>query len=152
MFVALADFVARAQLLVILILNPQRFPDVLDDLLIRRRIVAAWGLIAAEVGLFEVGVEVAAGNAGHAPMLSQVVRELFMTGSRRCPAPVEIERRRRGRHNFLFSQRSSDPVKVWRASTRARLWGRPSAGSTLPLRAGRPGRTARARRFSLRDP
>jgi len=70
MFVALDDLVARTQLFIVLIFNPQRSTDLLDDLLVRRGIVATRGFLAAEVRAFEVNVHIAAGDGGrHAGVL-----------------------------------------------------------------------------------
>ena len=48
MLVALADLVARLQLLVVLVFDAERLADVLDDVLIGGGIVAAWRFLAGE--------------------------------------------------------------------------------------------------------
>src|SRR5438128_572254 len=58
--VALDDFVARAQLFVVLVLHAERLSDVVDDVLIGRRIVASGRLFTREVRVLDVPVDVAA--------------------------------------------------------------------------------------------
>jgi hypothetical protein len=67
MFVAGADLVARFQLLVILILDAEGPADVIDHFLIGSGIVTPGRFIAAEIGVFPIGVDVAAGARADCP-------------------------------------------------------------------------------------
>ena len=84
MFVALDDFIRGLELLIVLVLNAERFPDVVDDLLIRRRIVAAWRLVARKIRLLPIRVHVAASNRRRDPgIFLQRLCEFDAAGARR---------------------------------------------------------------------
>ena len=89
--VALDDFVARAQLFVVLVLHAERLSDVVDDVLIGRRIVASGRLFTREVRVLDVHVDVAAGHVGHAAMPCAVLLELGPAGARRRAAAIHVE-------------------------------------------------------------
>ena len=60
--VALGDLVGGLQLLVVLVGDAERLADVVDAVLIGRRVVAAGGFVADGVGVFPVRVDVPAGQ------------------------------------------------------------------------------------------
>ena len=62
MLVALGHFVGRLQLFVVRVLDAERFADVVDDVLIGRRVVAAGRFLAGEERVLDVDVDVAAGD------------------------------------------------------------------------------------------
>jgi hypothetical protein len=62
MFVSLGDLPRAFQLLVVLILDADGAADVVDDVLIGRRVVAARSFVADAVGRLPIGVDVAAGH------------------------------------------------------------------------------------------
>ena len=59
MLVALRDFLATLQFLIVPIVHAEGLADFLDILLIGRRVIAAWGFVAAGVRAFGVGIDVA---------------------------------------------------------------------------------------------
>src|SRR5689334_14856022 len=61
--VALGDLVGALQLLVVVVFDAEGVADFVDAILVRRRVVAARGFVAARVGLFPVRVHVAAGQS-----------------------------------------------------------------------------------------
>ena len=62
MLVALGDLVGRLQLFVVLVLDAERLADVVDAILVGRRVVAAGRFVADGVGVFPARVDVAAGE------------------------------------------------------------------------------------------
>ena len=61
--VALDDFVARLQLLVVLVFHAERLADVVDDVLVGGRIVAAWRFLTGEIRVLDVDVGIAGGES-----------------------------------------------------------------------------------------
>ncbi len=62
--IAIGDLVAALQLFVVLVLDTQRASDFIDDILIRRRVVAAGSLVTRGVGRFPIGIDIARGQRG----------------------------------------------------------------------------------------
>src|SRR6478672_7732077 len=62
--VAVGDLVRPLELLVVLVLDAERAADVVHAILVRRRVVAAGRFVAYRVGIFPVGIHVAAGHRG----------------------------------------------------------------------------------------
>ena len=60
--IALDDFVGPFELLVVLVFDAERAPDVVDAVLVGCRIVSTWRLVAYRVRVFPAGVDVAAGQ------------------------------------------------------------------------------------------
>src|SRR5688572_7614625 len=54
LLVAIADLLLALQLLVVLVLDAERLTDVVDDVLVRGRVVAAGRFVANRVGRFPV--------------------------------------------------------------------------------------------------
>src|SRR5438093_9313931 len=61
-FVALRDLRLALQLLIVVVLHADRLPDIVDDILIRCRIVAARRFVAYCRGRFPVRIDVASGQ------------------------------------------------------------------------------------------
>lgn len=79
--VALGELLARTELFVVLIRHAQGPPDVFDNLLIRRRIIAAGRFVAAEIRVLPVGVDVAPRDRRrHAAVPLQVFGQLLSAG------------------------------------------------------------------------
>ena len=93
MLVAVGDLIAAAQFLVVLILHAERLADVVDDVLVRRRVVAARCLVAGEVGVLDVGVDIAAGDGRrHGGVVGPMLGDFVATGPDCGAAPVHVER------------------------------------------------------------
>jgi hypothetical protein len=60
--IAFGQFVAALQFFVVVGLNPYRLADLVDDVLIRRRVIAAGCFVADRFGIFPVGVDIASGH------------------------------------------------------------------------------------------
>src|SRR5581483_6202197 len=100
--VALGDFVGGPELFVVLILHANRAADVVDQILIGRRVVAAGGLVAREVRALEVGVLVAAGQFGRQVAAAFAFDpHLGTSASRGGAAAVHVQRGRGRRDDFL---------------------------------------------------
>jgi hypothetical protein len=82
--IALDDLVAALELFVVVVVDAQRLADLVDAILIRRRVVAARRFVADGVGVLPVRVDVA-GRQGWAGLgvLGQLVLELFAAGTGR---------------------------------------------------------------------
>src|SRR5206468_13020877 len=90
--VALDQLLACFQRLVIIVLNAQRLADVVDDVLIGRRVVATWGLLAGEVSVVDVHVDVAGGDVGrHSAVIAQGLFDFGAPGARGRAVPVHVQ-------------------------------------------------------------
>ena len=112
----------RLQLLVVLVFDAQRLADVVDDVLIRRRVVAARRFVAAEVRVLESASTSPPVMAGACRVLLQALGDLGASGSRGRSVAVHVERRG-------VSARSSSSVRRARSSRGA------FRGRARPLRA-----------------
>ena len=62
MAIAIRDLRATLELLVVVVLDAERAADVVDDVLIGRRVVAARGFVADRFGGFPIGVDITGGE------------------------------------------------------------------------------------------
>src|SRR5205085_4733287 len=96
--VAGLDLGRALQLLAVLVVDAERLADLVDDVLVGRRIVAARGLVAAAVSRLPVGIDVARGD-GRAGLVrfADVLQQLLAPGAGgRGRAAGHAERRRDG--------------------------------------------------------
>src|SRR5580704_15211898 len=94
MSVAFHDLVAGLELLGVLVLDPERLADVVDDILIGRGVIAAGRFIPGEVGVLHVHVHVAGRDLGrHAAMFLLALVHLRAAGPG-GRAPTEHVQRR----------------------------------------------------------
>src|SRR5215204_4376849 len=100
--IALDDLVGRLQLFVVLILDAEGAADVVDAILIGRRVVAARGFVADRVGVFPVRVHVAAGHRGArlGVIALGLAQRRTATPGRRAVA-IEVQARGRTLHGLL---------------------------------------------------
>jgi hypothetical protein len=64
MAVALGYLVPAFELLVVCVLNPERLPDIVDAILIGRRVVSARSFVAHGIGVLPFGIDVTGGEHG----------------------------------------------------------------------------------------
>src|SRR6185369_2801067 len=100
--IAFRDLVGRFQLFVVLIFDPQGTADVVHAVLIGRGVVAAGRFVADGVGVFPVGVDVAAGQrrAGFG-VLPLGVLERGAARARRRSVPIHVQARGRPLYGLL---------------------------------------------------
>ena len=102
--------------------TPSASPMSSTTVLVGRRVVAAGGFVAAEVGVFPVDVDVAAGDGRrHAAVFVQAPVERFAAATRGALEPVDVERRRpepgrsaravRGRGVGMLPRRGAGPFR-----------------------------------------
>src|SRR4029077_5001080 len=107
-FVALAEFVGGFQLLVVLVLHAERLADVIDDVLIGRRIVATGRFLAGEERVHRIDVRVAAGDIFHPVAFTHLFGDFGATGPCGRSVTVHVQGRGRGLHGFF--ERPSGPL------------------------------------------
>jgi hypothetical protein len=90
MTIALDDLLAALELLGIVVGDAERLADVVDPILVGRRVVSAGCLVADRIGIVPTGVDVARGQFGSGfGVVGEPFLELLATGSNRgVQAPV----------------------------------------------------------------
>src|SRR5262245_58467714 len=109
--VTLSEFVAGFQLLVVLVLHAERLADVVDDVLIGRRVVAAGRFLAGEERVHRIDIRVAAGDIYHPAAFAQLFGDFGAAGPYGRSVPVHVQGRGRGLHGFF--ERPSHPFEPW---------------------------------------
>src|SRR5947208_8443447 len=138
-FVALGDLVGGFEFLAVLVLNPERLPDVVHAILIGRRVVAARRFVADGVRVLPVGVHVAPRHrrTGLGVFLARVA-QLGASRARGGAVLIEIETRRRTRDALLDFAQLLPFAFESRRSPRAARAGRRTGRSFGGKRIGRP--------------
>ena len=81
-----------------------RLADVVDDVLVGRRVVAAGRFVAHAVRRLPIGIDVAGGQRrARLVVLGEALAQLAASGARGRGRPVEVERRWRGRQTMSSS-------------------------------------------------
>src|SRR5262245_4299403 len=62
MLIAIGDLICRLELLVVFVGHAERLADIVDAILVWRRVVASGRLVSHRISIFPVGVDITAGH------------------------------------------------------------------------------------------